>query len=282
MANNTSKPNDFCLNLIRKHDHDRYLTMLYAPEQSRSALASLYAFNIEIARIRESVSDPMLGEIKIQWWRDAIAEIYLGKDNGHDVLRALTKAIKEHHLPIEAFNQILDHRVTDLYDEPPKTFEELEQYLWGTVGIILKLACQILGTEVEDKTINQLALGWGYTGLIRAIPYHLSLRKNYIPLELLEQKKLEGHMGPGPDHRQEVQIIVRVFCYKAQNALDHIRHTRKNISGSARPAFLLAPLARSYLKTIRKADHNPFELHEKQDEMFRQFRLITSALFNRL
>jgi len=279
---NTMEPNEFCLDLIRKHDHDRYLTTLYAPENRRAALASLYAFNYEISRVRESVSDPMLGEIKIAWWRESIAEIYENKTKEHDILKSLSPAIHHYKLPLEVFNQILDQRGTDLYDELPKTYDALESYFDATAGSLLKLACHILGADVKAGHIKYLALIWGYVGHARAIPYHLSLRKKYIPLELLEQEGFDGNIGPGPDQLEQVQNIVKIFGKRAQKSLDLLHAERKNIPQAARSAFLLAPLARSYLKTMAKADYNPFQLHEKQDEMFRQWKLFTSVLFNRL
>ena len=58
--------------LVRRHDRDRYQTALFAPADRREALFALYAFNYEIARVRESVTQPMLGQIRLQWWREVI------------------------------------------------------------------------------------------------------------------------------------------------------------------------------------------------------------------
>jgi len=71
--------NDYCRDVVARFDHDRHLITLYAPQDKRGALCALYAFNYEISRIRESVSEPMLGEIRLQWWHEAIDDIYDGK-----------------------------------------------------------------------------------------------------------------------------------------------------------------------------------------------------------
>src|SRR5271156_3271915 len=64
--------------LVRRHDRDRFQTALFAPAARREALFALYAFNYEIARVRESVREPMLGQIRLQWWREAIDAAYAG------------------------------------------------------------------------------------------------------------------------------------------------------------------------------------------------------------
>src|SRR5256885_12928157 len=72
--------------LVRRHDRDRFQTVLFAPAARREALFALYAFNYEIARVRESVTLPMLGQIRLQWWRENIAAAFQGG------------AIRHHHV----------------------------------------------------------------------------------------------------------------------------------------------------------------------------------------
>src|SRR5208282_2178696 len=62
--------------LVRRHDRDRFQTALFAPAARREALFALYAFNCEIARVRERVTQPTLGQIRLQWWREAIETAY--------------------------------------------------------------------------------------------------------------------------------------------------------------------------------------------------------------
>ena len=57
--------------VVREHDRDRFRTVLFAPADRRDALFALYAFNFEVARIPETVSQPMLGQIRLKWWMDA-------------------------------------------------------------------------------------------------------------------------------------------------------------------------------------------------------------------
>src|SRR5262249_7298828 len=61
-----------CEGRLRAADKDRFLTTLFAPAEHRDALFALYAFNVEIARVREVVREPVAGEIRLQWWHDVL------------------------------------------------------------------------------------------------------------------------------------------------------------------------------------------------------------------
>ena len=76
----------------RAADPDRYLCALFADAPRRGALFALILFNAEIARVREVVSEPMLGQIRLQWWREAIDEIYRGQGRRHEVADPLAAA----------------------------------------------------------------------------------------------------------------------------------------------------------------------------------------------
>lgn len=270
-----------CCDLVTKFDHDRYLTVLYAPAEKRAALYALYAFNYEISRIREGVSEPMLGEIRLQWWREAIDDVYQGTVRSHDILPSLAAAITAHDLPRESFMEMIEGRSQDLYDDSPKTLSELEDYLSQTAGNLSCLAVQILGGKAKDELARRLGIAWGYVGLIRSVAYHLSLKKSFIPLDLMTEYDVKGKYL-SPDEPEAMTAILPAFSQKAEEHLNYIRAHKKLIPPGARSAFLLSALSRSYLKTIKKADYNAFGLHEKADAFSRQWRLLTSALFNRL
>src|SRR5918994_1208498 len=99
---------------LRRHDHDRYLTCLFAPRARRGQLFALYAFNLEVAKTAEVVSEPMLGQIRLQWWREAVAGIYAGAPPRHEVIRPLGDAVRARRLTREHFERLLDARAFDL------------------------------------------------------------------------------------------------------------------------------------------------------------------------
>src|SRR5579862_6081013 len=96
---------------VRAHDRDRYQTALFAPAGRREALFALYAFNYEVARIREIVTQPMLGQIRLQWWREAIEAAYAGGPvRPHEVAAPLTTVIRGGALTREYFDRLIDMR----------------------------------------------------------------------------------------------------------------------------------------------------------------------------
>src|SRR5204862_1731916 len=119
--------------LVRRHDRDRYQTALFAPAGCRDALLALYAFNYEIARVRETVTQPMLGQIRLQWWREVLDAAYAGAPpRNHPVAIALTAAIREFGLTRELFDRLVDTRERDMADEPPASLAALGAYAQGT------------------------------------------------------------------------------------------------------------------------------------------------------
>ncbi|VAX04580.1 Phytoene synthase [hydrothermal vent metagenome] len=277
-----SAPHLYYQRMVDKYDHDRYLTILYSPAEKRSALFALYAFNYEISKIREVVSEPMLGEIRLQWWREAIEGIFQGDMRNHEVIPTLSAAITQNEICRDSLMTIIDGRAQDLYDEALKNNAELEKYLSQTAGKLSCLAVHILGQRDIDDLAQRLGIAWGYLGIIRAVPYHLSLKKNYIPADLMNKYGLSHAKFLSPDGAAETKSIIQALCHQAQQHLDHITANKGRIETTSRSAFLLTSLARSYLQTIKKADFNPFVLAEKKDALPRQWRLFISAMFNHI
>ncbi|HTT79866.1 MAG TPA: squalene/phytoene synthase family protein, partial [Stellaceae bacterium] len=115
--------------LVRRHDRDRYRTALFAPAARREALFALYAFNYEIARVREIVTQPILGQIRLQWWREVIAAACAGTPpRQHEVAQQLSDAIGRFALCRELFERIIDAREADLADRAPADLAALEDY----------------------------------------------------------------------------------------------------------------------------------------------------------
>ncbi len=273
---------DYCRDVVARFDHDRHLITLYAPQDKRQALYGLYAFNYEISRIRESVSEPMLGEIRLQWWREAIDDIYDGKARQHDVITPLAVAIESYKLPKGIVVSVIEGRKQDLYDDSPENMTTLDDYLRMTAGDLTCLAVHITGQRDIDDLAHMLGRAWGYVGIIRAVPYHLSLKKSYMPQDLMKKHGYGLDKFLSPDRPDVFQPIIEGLCQKAEQNLDHIAREKKRINADSRSVFLLSTLCRSYLKTIRKADYDPFKLEEKAGAFGRQWHLLTAALFNRI
>ena len=103
-----------CEALVRAADMDRFIAALFAPAEHRGALHALYAFNIEIARVREIIHEPLAGEIRLQWWGDAIAGRAAGDIQSNPVAAALLTVVARYRLPVEPLTDLIAARRFDL------------------------------------------------------------------------------------------------------------------------------------------------------------------------
>jgi phytoene synthase len=109
----------YVTDLVRREDRGRFVTALFAPEQARPRLLAIYAFNAELDRVSRTVSEPMLGQMRLQWWRDLITGVGEGKPapRGHPVGQALAGAVPG--LPIAALRDLIDAREPELAGATP-------------------------------------------------------------------------------------------------------------------------------------------------------------------
>src|SRR5665811_376080 len=131
---------EHCAALVREADRDRFLATLFAPAEHRDALFALYAFNLEIIRVRELAREPMPGEIRLQWWREVLSGERDGEAAAHPVAAALTHTLAQHNLARERLIDLIEARSFDLYDDPMATFAELQSYAERTAGTIFEFA----------------------------------------------------------------------------------------------------------------------------------------------
>jgi NADH dehydrogenase [ubiquinone] 1 alpha subcomplex assembly factor 6 len=252
----------WCADAVRRHDHDRYLTALFAPADRRPALFALYAFNQEIARTREIVSEPMLGHIRLQWWREAIGELYAGAPREHPVLQALAGPVAAGTLPHDAFAALIDARETDLDDTPPADLAALEAYAAATSGELSALAMRALGFESSAALAAARAVGtaWALIGLMRAVAFHAQARRLFLPEELTRDFNLDTgalmELRPAPN----LDRVVRAVVDRAAVLLDEARKARAAVARPARSPLLLATLADRHLATMARADFDVFAL----------------------
>ena len=180
-------PSDL-LSQLREADRERYLSVLFAPRNKREALAALYLFNAETARLRDLVSEPLPGEIRLQWWRDVIAGMRADEAAAHPVAAPLLNVVARYDLSAPAFDNLLEARIFDLYDDPMPSRTDLEGYLGETASMLLQMACQVLNGGAAPPTADaagHAGVAYGIATLIRRIPTHRARGQIYLPADLL-------------------------------------------------------------------------------------------------
>ncbi len=249
-----------CGRLVERHDRDRYLASLFAAGREREALFALYAFNHEVAKTAEVVSEPMLGEIRLQWWREAIAGIYEGRPRQHEVVLPLAEAVAAKALPRELLERIVDARAFDLDPAPPANLEALHAYAEGSSTALLLLALHILGAgdAASRAAAEHLGPAWAYLGLLRALPLHARQKRCYLPADLCAeagvdlQEVFELRTSPALCRVSETLMAA------AAEQLAAARRPAREVPRKALPALLVARLADLYLKRLRRAGGDPF------------------------
>jgi 15-cis-phytoene synthase len=246
----------YCAALVREIDRDRYLAALFAPADRRNALFSLYAFDIEISRIRDLAREPMPGEIRLQWWREVLEGERAGEAMANPVAASLLATLARHRLTAAKLIDLVETCRFDIYDESMPTLAALQSYASKTAGAIFDYATRILGEAPEE---NAIEAGQVQTiaNVIALLPRHAARRQLFLPLDILRQ------YGADPDDvfamraSSALRTVLAEFRLRARRHLTRLAET--NIPEKVWPAFLsLAPL-RPWLNAMERTAYQPFQ-----------------------
>lgn len=252
----------YCEALVREHDHDRYLAALFAPADKRPPLMALYAFALELGRVRESVSDPLPGEVRLQWWRDTLEGEARGDVRANPVAAALDDAITRYRLPRQALTSMIDARIFDLYDDPMPTVTALEGYCGETSSLLIRLAALILadGRDLGGAdAAGHAGVAYAVTGLLRAFPWHRARGQLYVPPEDV----LARH---GTDHARvmagqggsELLAALAEMRDLARRHLAQVLEAVAQLDPVIAPAFLPVTLVEPHLAVMERRDYDPY------------------------
>lgn len=246
--NTENTPANSCETLVRTHDPDRFLISLFYPPEVRAQLCALYAFNYEIAKTREVVTDTHIGLIRLQWWRDALASFYEKNEVlKHDVVTGLSQAIWRHNLPRELFDHLIYAREFDLEDRQPGSLEGLCNYADYTHTPLLRLSVMIAGENPDHPAVQPVAMAYALAGILRAIPFHMQQGRCYLPEDLMRQAGINfGTLQIGKG-KESLSPVVKSIRRKAEDLLRQADRT-----GEGRMIRLHRVMAAQHLKKIKR------------------------------
>jgi phytoene synthase len=272
-----------CETLVRAGDKDRFLATLFAPAEHRAAIFALYAFNLEIARIREVARGPLAGEIRLQWWSDVLGGAGRGEVEGHarksglpdlrhsisadlgqargPVAAALLATIAKYRLERERLQALVDARRFDLYDEPMHTLSDLEAYADAASANLIALCAQILD-DGRKPDIGELAhhagVAHAVAGLLNAFPVHARRGQLYLPLEIFERHGAGRHHLASARGSAELRAALAQMRIIARRHLAHARDLRRTAPLRLMPAYLPVALAGPTLARMEQSEYEPF------------------------
>jgi phytoene synthase len=267
-----------CVRTVREADRDRYLSVLFAPEEKREALFALYAFNVEIARVRDLVHEPLPGEIRLQWWRDAI----LGgaPAAGHPVAEALIRTIREYDLPPAAFDNYLQARLFDLYDDPMPSRTDLEGYCGETASALIQLASLVLDRDAaaaHADVAGHAGCAQAIAGLLRSLPIHLARGQCYVPRDILAAAGTSPESFVAEKGGAAAKRAVAATIALAHEHLAKFREGAGSLSPSLRPAYLPAALTEAYLAALSRRSGDLFTQVHDLSPLRRQLVMASRA-----
>ena len=247
----SSTPNQssksYCMNLVKKRDYEKFLATLLLPRRSRRAAFAVRAFNVEIATIRESVSQLTLGQMRMQFWRDSVRSESAAADH-HPVVKELNLSVKALKLSKEPLLRIINARESRLKEDPFKSLDEIDEYNKETFGNVNRIISETLLTK-ENPAVNghlrhatmQLGQAEGLVTLLRAIPYHKANNRTVLPAELMS--------WAGDD----LPLAVETIAAKCQERLLNCRFRKKYLGMSERATLLPAVAVDSFLGQLHLA-----------------------------
>lgn len=267
---------DHAAETARQYDRDRYLCALLAPEIHRPALMALYAFNAEIARVRDVVSEPLPGEVRLQWWRDLLEGTEHGAAAANPVANALLQTIETYALPRHGLIAMTEARIFDLYDDPMPGLNDLEGYAGETVSGVIQLACLILNQGVDPKTstaAGHAGVAYALTGLMRALPWHASRRQMFLPADVCERHGLDPETVFRGETTPQLRAVLTEMRDHVRHHLNRVRGEASNVPESCGNAFLPLVLVEPYLKRLEQETLDPLKQVVELSQLKTQWHL---------
>jgi phytoene synthase len=269
----------YCESLVRRQDYDRYIAALFAPEAVRPDLFALYAFNYEIAKIAETVKNPVAGQIRLQWWRERIDEIYAGAPGRTELLTALGSAVARHRLDRSLIDDLIDAREFDLDRAPFADLPQLEAYADATSGNLMRLAARVLGAgETLDENAGEAGIAYSVTGLMRALPFHAGRAHIAMPADEM------ARAGVAPDELLRGRMLPQIGALIAgvsEIARAHYRRVRRTERRHL-PAILPSAVVPAFIRVLNRRGFDAYRDSTEIPGYRRQWIMLRAVIVGRL
>jgi 15-cis-phytoene synthase len=243
-----------CAELVRTTDRDRFIAALFAPAEQRGALHALYAFNSEVARVRDLAREALPGEVRLQWWSEVVSGERGEEARANPVAAALLETMARHGLAAETLLAVIEARRFDLYDDPMATLADLETYATNTSSALFGLAAQILSGSDAEPITGPAGIAYAMAGVIRAFALHSARRQLFLPADLLERHQVHPHdifAGRSSDGLAAALAELRDVARRHLNAAH--QHAAA-LPRTAIPALLPVALVRASLDRLARGD----------------------------
>jgi len=268
--------------IARAGDPDRALAALFAPPEARADLFALYAFNAELARIADQVTEPGLGAIRLQWWREAIEHAASGETVGHPVADAFGEVLARRALSRERIAGLIDARTFDVGETVMPDARTLDAYLFDTTGALFALAGEIVGAEGEKRDLVAEAGGraYGLVRVMRSVPVLAAKGRTYLAADALARHGTSPQAIFAGEASEGLRALLAEMRERARGTLREARFhlfgegmTGTGLDEAGRTAFLPLSLVEPYLAALAKA-RDPLHEIVRINPLTRLWRMI--------
>jgi 15-cis-phytoene synthase len=242
-----------CEALVRAADKDRFLAALFAPVERRRHLYALYAFNGEIARVRELAREALPGEIRLQWWRDAIAGEARGEVSANPIAAALLDTVATCELPRDPLIRLIDAHAFDLYEDAMATLADLDAYGRDTDGALMSLAARVLGEEEAAAVAASAGIACVVASRLRTFPVDVARRQMFVPQELLDRCGVARATIEARQSSPALWAALAELRAHAEGAFAAFRQAAAELPERWAPAFLAAAVVPAWLAKLDRA-----------------------------
>lgn len=249
----------------RQLDYDRYLAALLAPQRARDGLMALAAFHGEIARVPLTQREPAIGDIRLQWWRDALLTP-AGTATGNPVADAMLRTMREHALRSEMLIEIVDAYAHMLEADTLTTTAAIDAHAEATQGTAFRAAAQILGSATTAPVPDLLAAAaqsYGRVQLLRALPLLVSKERN-------------------PFGDADVAAFAQPLLKQAKAELTKARQLATAAPATILPAILPLALVEPYLTALEGIGSHVAEQRADISPVTRVWRLLKASALGRV
>ncbi|NKD54296.1 MULTISPECIES: phytoene/squalene synthase family protein [unclassified Haematospirillum] len=243
---------------VKRHDPVRFLTTLFVPDRVRPAFWALYAFNAELGRIRDAVTEQILGQIRFQWWRDTLGNLEAGVVAKSPVVQDLAPLVHTYNVPVSLLCHIVDARSAEVESLPFETEHALEQYCDGYGGALAEAVCRIGG--VHDEVVVSAARQVGQAAVVARtmlrVPASLAAGHCPVPSCVLDALRLDPGQLSDPDAVAKLAPWSLDLCRMGRAILGAARHNAPRPQRDVLAVFLEAMIAERTFSILERNGGN--------------------------
>lgn len=272
-----------CAQEVRAQDYDRFMACLFAPKDKLDAQFAMILLFLETQRIRDLVSEPHLGLIRLQWWRDLIDAIKEGRnpegENGTHL--ELREILEKEDLPYDRFDTYFNARSFDMQDQMPDDLSALIGNLSASTGEISKIRLGFLGChdDISLEGVTHMAVAEGLAHIIRTLPHQARTGRLKIPRTMeksfdLDRKALSEFICD--------DATKACMTALAREVMDRIAKARSlKLDKKALPLLLSSVAIEDYLKRLENVGYDPFRPDIGQGRFAKQIKMTFKAMLGR-